>query len=140
MMVAPSSIGSPERPPRGRAEPMKTKLIGAFLLGLLVAGGGFLALDLDSALPPSAAVPNSHSEGDGHAHGDESSQEQRKGDEGHGPEGEEAGVHLTEAQIARSGIEVVEAMSGEVSKERSEERRVGKECVSTCRSRWSPEH
>src|SRR3546814_12710185 len=25
-----------------------------------------------------------------------------------------------------------------VSEERSEERRVGKECVSTCRSRWSP--
>src|SRR3546814_15884608 len=25
-------------------------------------------------------------------------------------------------------------------KERSEERRVGKECVSTCRSRWSPDH
>src|SRR3546814_4498966 len=25
-------------------------------------------------------------------------------------------------------------------KERSEERRVGKECVSTCRSRWSPYH
>src|SRR3546814_17222090 len=24
--------------------------------------------------------------------------------------------------------------------ERSEERRVGKECVRTCRSRWSPEH
>src|SRR3546814_12184248 len=24
--------------------------------------------------------------------------------------------------------------------ERSEERRVGKECVSTCRSRWSPSH
>src|SRR3546814_17734713 len=24
--------------------------------------------------------------------------------------------------------------------ERSEERRVGKECVSTCRSRWSPVH
>src|SRR3546814_19255024 len=24
--------------------------------------------------------------------------------------------------------------------ERSEERRVGKECVSTCRSRWSPTH
>src|SRR3546814_10985863 len=23
---------------------------------------------------------------------------------------------------------------------RSEERRVGKECVSTCRSRWSPDH
>src|SRR3546814_14692272 len=26
------------------------------------------------------------------------------------------------------------------SRERSEERRVGKECVSTCRSRWSPYH
>ena len=26
------------------------------------------------------------------------------------------------------------------AKERSEERRVGKECVSTCRSRWSPYH
>src|SRR3546814_17772952 len=26
------------------------------------------------------------------------------------------------------------------SAERSEERRVGKECVSTCRSRWSPNH
>src|SRR3546814_19137046 len=25
-------------------------------------------------------------------------------------------------------------------KDRSEERRVGKECVSPCRSRWSPEH
>src|SRR3546814_5640589 len=26
------------------------------------------------------------------------------------------------------------------SEARSEERRVGKECVSTCRSRWSPDH
>src|SRR3546814_15804365 len=26
------------------------------------------------------------------------------------------------------------------SKHRSEERRVGKECVSTCRSRWAPYH
>src|SRR3546814_19619191 len=30
--------------------------------------------------------------------------------------------------------------STEVQAERSEERRVGKECVSTCRSRWSPDH
>src|SRR3546814_3556241 len=29
---------------------------------------------------------------------------------------------------------------GKVSVLRSEERRVGKECVSTCRSRWSPYH
>src|SRR3546814_1211707 len=27
-----------------------------------------------------------------------------------------------------------------LARERSEERRVGKECVSTCRSRWSPYH
>src|SRR3546814_17437662 len=29
---------------------------------------------------------------------------------------------------------------GIVADRRSEERRVGKECVSTCRSRWSPYH
>src|SRR3546814_5221072 len=29
---------------------------------------------------------------------------------------------------------------GRVDGQRSEERRVGKECVSTCRSRWSPYH
>src|SRR3546814_6537539 len=29
---------------------------------------------------------------------------------------------------------------GQASRARSEERRVGKECVSTCRSRWSPYH
>src|SRR3546814_13950371 len=34
------------------------------------------------------------------------------------------------------------AFRGDVENEvkRSEERRVGKECVSTCRSRWSPDH
>src|SRR3546814_11276188 len=37
----------------------------------------------------------------------------------------------------------VAAANGKIvplEQERSEERRVGKECVSTCRSRWSPEH
>src|SRR3546814_14719104 len=29
---------------------------------------------------------------------------------------------------------------GQFGRDRSEERRVGKECVSTCRSRWSPYH
>src|SRR3546814_7133077 len=29
---------------------------------------------------------------------------------------------------------------GDIIQRRSEERRVGKECVSTCRSRWSPYH
>src|SRR3546814_14784506 len=32
------------------------------------------------------------------------------------------------------------ALQRQLQGERSEERRVGKECVSTCRSRWSPYH
>src|SRR3546814_15076587 len=36
--------------------------------------------------------------------------------------------------------EDVAAFEHFLSKPRSEERRVGKECVSTCRSRWSPYH
>src|SRR3546814_14619871 len=40
---------------------------------------------------------------------------------------EPAGGHADVARIGRGAI-------------RSEERRVGKECVSTCRSRWSPSH
>src|SRR3546814_9215551 len=32
------------------------------------------------------------------------------------------------------------AIRGGMTSDRSEERRVGKECVSTCRSRWSPYH
>src|SRR3546814_4407303 len=35
---------------------------------------------------------------------------------------------------------VVERVVHTKARERSEERRVGKECVSTCRSRWSPYH
>src|SRR3546814_11650537 len=31
-------------------------------------------------------------------------------------------------------------VEGVLADQRSEERRVGKECVSTCRSRWSPYH
>src|SRR3546814_5356059 len=34
----------------------------------------------------------------------------------------------------------VVGISGVDTRARSEERRVGKECVSTCRSRWSPYH
>src|SRR3546814_4804678 len=33
-----------------------------------------------------------------------------------------------------------EISGGQRQRIRSEERRVGKECVSTCRSRWSPSH
>src|SRR3546814_20854970 len=35
---------------------------------------------------------------------------------------------------------VVEPFDGDLDEYRSEERRVGKEGVSTCRSRWSPYH
>src|SRR3546814_2799596 len=33
-----------------------------------------------------------------------------------------------------------EPARADLTEDRSEERRVGKECVSTCRSRWSPYH
>src|SRR3546814_19276422 len=36
--------------------------------------------------------------------------------------------------------QTVEAKFIGMDRKRSEERRVGKECVSTCRSRWSPYH
>src|SRR3546814_15151337 len=36
--------------------------------------------------------------------------------------------------------DLVEHHALDVNAVRSEERRVGKECVSTCRSRWSPYH
>src|SRR3546814_5654159 len=42
--------------------------------------------------------------------------------------------------IADDAIVVLENISRHREAGRSEERRVGKECVSTCRSRWSPYH
>src|SRR3546814_15326525 len=45
---------------------------------------------------------------------------------------------------ARAGIDLTIGtgldLAADRGFERSEERRVGKECVSTCRSRWSPYH
>src|SRR3546814_20855050 len=43
---------------------------------------------------------------------------------------------VTQLSVAR----VTSLMMGTWFLARSEERRVGKECVSTCRSRWSPYH
>src|SRR3546814_5441934 len=42
--------------------------------------------------------------------------------------------------VRRVGITPVLLQVQDDAVDRSEERRVGKECVSTCRSRWSPYH
>src|SRR3546814_14937193 len=60
-----------------------------------------------------------------------------------------AGIFLGKAAAIALQLVVLEAVLAvgvvvmygtEVTGVRSEERRVGKECVSTCRSRWSPYH
>src|SRR3546814_13949843 len=43
-------------------------------------------------------------------------------------------------EIARADERLTVTLRPRMISERSEERRVGKECVSTCRSRWSPSH
>src|SRR3546814_2744168 len=45
-------------------------------------------------------------------------------------------IHTFHPQAMANQISVITLQTG--SEGRSEERRVGKECVSTCRSRWSP--
>src|SRR3546814_11525125 len=56
-----------------------------------------------------------------------------------GEEPEIAGIYLIagDGTPVRLGFALANEFSDHV---RSEERRVGKECVSTCRSRWSPYH
>src|SRR3546814_1858831 len=53
-------------------------------------------------------------------------------------ENEELGLPEIEHKAPRVGRS--DAGRPGTRKTRSEERRVGKECVSTCRSRWSPYH
>src|SRR3546814_5923865 len=52
------------------------------------------------------------------------------------------GVQLVAECLARGPQARIAAGAGILgeNRRRSEERRVGKECVSTCRSRWSPYH
>src|SRR3546814_18595532 len=54
------------------------------------------------------------------------------------------GFGIDEAAAIISGCQVIRRRRDESEiverNGRSEERRVGKECVSTCRSRWSPYH
>src|SRR3546814_2046394 len=51
-----------------------------------------------------------------------------------------AGAPVTGSIEETVGAGSATTSDGSASVERSEERRVGKECVSTCRSRWSPYH
>src|SRR3546814_3175751 len=50
-----------------------------------------------------------------------------------------AGIRASDA-APMAIIEFVDRDLSAKGQDRSEERRVGKECVSTCRSRWSPYH
>src|SRR3546814_19962159 len=54
---------------------------------------------------------------------------------------QEAQPLLSESYYLESALQpFTELRKGTVEELRSEERRVGQECVSTCRSRWSPYH
>src|SRR3546814_20161376 len=65
---------------------------------------------------------------------DQGARQRRRGDPALGR------LHLQPAVpvLRQQGQETVVAVLADAP--RSEERRVGKECVSTCRSRWSPYH
>src|SRR3546814_15034011 len=53
--------------------------------------------------------------------------------------GKAVNLSRQEGLIRTEGIELINKKDV-LTYQRSEERRVGKECVSTCRSRWSPYH
>ena len=63
------------------------------------------------------------------------------------PESERHRRHVLRSELTRlgfgmvaPGVWIVPAHPQDTTAERSEERRVGKECSVTCRSRWSPYH
>src|SRR3546814_10792350 len=60
-------------------------------------------------------------------------------DAGHGSAGEPRERVADDRAVADDERRVLGQVGGE-RLERSEERRVGQECVRTCRSRWSPHH
>src|SRR3546814_15975514 len=57
-----------------------------------------------------------------------------------GPLGRGVGLRREAGRFLEDAVEVEAAEAGGLRQIRSEERRVGKECVSTCRSWWSPYH
>src|SRR3546814_11669677 len=92
-----------------------------------------LSILILSALPVLALAAGSH--GGGHEMKDGTMMQghdmssMKKGDPAMGQPGDPAKVTQT-----------IEIVMEDTMRFRSEERRVGKECVSTCRSRWSPYH
>src|SRR3546814_12339552 len=56
------------------------------------------------------------------------------------PKGNRAGATRCHIAGDRQGAGALVSYSGRIAGGRSEERRVGKECVSKCRSRWSTYH
>src|SRR3546814_17921583 len=71
-------------------------------------------------------------------HGDEIGLDPRMLDAEHTPRPREAGLHLVGDEHDAVAIADVAQRRQQFARGRSEERRVGKECVSTCRYRWSP--
>src|SRR3546814_3475847 len=69
-----------------------------------------------------------------------------QGDQAAKHEGDQEADRLVFQRIGNIGDAGADGASGDrgghrrAAGKRSEERRVGKECVSTCRSRWSPYH
>src|SRR3546814_3205449 len=54
------------------------------------------------------------------------------------PAGGPGAYYAEHGFVAGAGASDLKLPAGDTQWTRSEERRVGKECVSTCRSRWSP--
>src|SRR3546814_12702414 len=51
-----------------------------------------------------------------------------------------AAVDATPRTMEEAVVQLEAELERNPGRARSEDRRVGKECVSTCRSRWSPDH
>src|SRR3546814_3754581 len=79
----------------------------------------------------SSDVCSSDLEGDRRAVGDRAADDQSR---------YRRSVDAQEPAVRSVPQAVRERCRGARGEQRSEERRVGKECVSTCRSRWSPYH
>ncbi|WP_119681793.1 efflux RND transporter periplasmic adaptor subunit [Indioceanicola profundi] len=118
---------------------MKKIVIGVSVLALMAAGIGYWSLNQGSSPIPTASTQEAPAAGDNHEHGEEDEHAHEEGgandshgsagedahghgdehghEDAHGHEDEEGAIHLTEAQIGRSNIKVVEAGPSEVSTE-----------------------